>query len=157
MPAAEQAALRAQPHSGNTVARVLEDYESRLEQLADHCAEQFKWADDQSHIRREWIHAAEWEAFCDEALRDFCRHVSNRLNPVVCSLGTSTNVLAYAQEQLEKIHEAVRRKLVVVLDARIAESKSKSRGDGLSIASRLFWLFLGAAIGVAATLAKQRL
>lgn len=156
MPAAEQAALRALPHGGNTVVRVLADYEDRLTQLADRCALQFKWVDDQSHIRREWLYATEWRVFCEDALSDCYHHASNRVNSVISSLGAGTNVLTHALEQLDQIHENARKKLIAALEVRVAESKSKSRGDGLSIASRLLWLVLGAAIGVAGTLARQR-
>lgn len=156
MPAAEQAALRALPRGGATVIRVLKDYEDRLKQLADRCAQQFKWVDDQSHIHREWLHATEWRAFCEDVLSDCYRCANNRVNPVVSSLGVGTGVLTHTLGELEKLYDSVRRKLATALDAGIAESKSKSRGDGLSIASRLFWLVVGAAIGVALTLARQR-
>jgi len=155
MPAAEQAALREQPRGGNTVVRVLGDYESRFKQLADRCAQRFKWADDQSHIQREWLHAAEWRALCEDALGDCYRNASNRVNAVVSSLGVGTEVLTHALEQLAQAHDSVRKKLAAALDEGIEESKSKSRGDGLSIASRLFWLLVGAAIGVVGTLARH--
>lgn len=152
MHAAEQAALRAQPRGGATVNRVLDDYGRRLQELADRCSQKFKWVDEQAHILREWRHADEWRQRCFKALSDLHDCANLRVNPVISSLGIGNDVLTHALDSLASIHDSAQKKLLADLNAKIEESKSKSRGDGLAVGARLFWLILGAALGVLGTL-----
>lgn len=152
MHAAEQAALRAQPRGGATVNRVLDDYGRRLQELADRCSQKFKWVDEQAHILREWRHADEWRQRCFKALSDLHDCANLRVNPVISSLGIGNDVLTHALDSLASIHDSAQKKLLADLNAKIEESKSKSRGDGLAVGARLFWLIFGAALGVLGTL-----
>lgn len=148
---ADKAALQAQPQGGATIARALAEREERMSQLIERCTQQFSWADEQVHIFREGRRGSDWKDHCLEALRELYDKSNSRLKPLVSSVAGSTEVLSVAIERLAASHRKMQAQLVSALDAKIEESKSKTRAAQLSWGGKLLWALVGLMLGVVGT------
>lgn len=148
---ADEAALRAQPRGGPTITRALNDREERMNHLVERCGQQFSWADEQVHIFREGRRGSEWKSHCAQVLKDLHDQANNRLNSLVSRVASGTGVQGEAIERLAVSHRKMQAKLYSLLDAKIEESKSKTRAVQLSWSGKLLWALVGLVLGVVGT------
>lgn len=154
--AADEAALRAQPRDGSTIKRALIDREERMHQLVERCGQQFSWADEQVHIFREGRRGIVWKRHCIQVLKGLHDQANNRLNLLVSGVAGSTEALNVAIERLAASHQKLQAQLGSVLDAKIEESKSKTRAVQLSWGGKLLWALVGLVLGVVGTVLTNR-